>query len=205
MVQRLWYFVVDSMLNRCSPGAQFSPAVSRSIPSLGQMGIKMKTLHGIRNYPIVVLTVMSAALFTWIFLESSKKNNPDTGKPIPESRLKKPEFQPKEPPRLQAQVRPTTVELLSRVKPGMPRVEVERLIGLPEPEQIQAVTETNGRLTYRTAYELEEAKLPMTIRPTQQKSTRTPKNTIESKSQLTFEYDATKPGHPLIEVHFPDC
>jgi hypothetical protein len=171
------------------------------------MGIKMKTLHGIRNYPIVVLTVMAAALFTWIFVESGSptKTNPDTVKPVPDSKLRKLELHPQQPPRLQFEVRPATVELLSKVKPGMPRVEVERLIGPPNPEQIQAVTETNGRLTYRTAYELEEAKLPMTIRPTQQKSTRTPKNTIESKSQLTFEYDATKPGHPLIEVHFPDC
>jgi hypothetical protein len=87
----------------------------------------------------------------------------------------------------------------------MTRVEVERLIGPPDPDQIQAVTETNGRLTYCTAYELEESKVPMTIRPIQPKSAHAPKNTVESKPQLTLVFDATKPGHPLIEVLYPDC
>jgi len=165
----------------------------------------MKTLQGIRNYPIVVLTVMATALFTWIFLETQSKRNPDSAKPIPDSRLRKLEIHPPEPPRLLVQIRPVPVEILSKVKPGMTRVEVERLIGPPNPDQIQAVTETNGRLTYSTAYELEESKVPMTIRPIQPKSARIPKNTVESKSQLTLVFDATKPGHPLIEVLYPDC
>jgi hypothetical protein len=171
------------------------------------MGIKMKTLQGIGNYPIIVLTAMSAVLFGWIFLESQtpSKSRLNTGDPIPNSKVRKLELHPSEPPRLPVQVRPVAAEILSKVKPGMTRVEVERLIGLPSPDQIQAVTETNGRLTYRTAYELEEVNLPMTIRPIQPKSARAPKNMTESKSHLTLEYDATRPGHPLIEVHYPDC
>jgi hypothetical protein len=163
----------------------------------------MQVLQRIRNNPIVVLGVMAAALFTWVVLDYlAATNKSETVTQISNTKLKKFNHELPEPPSLPLPVRPSSVDMLPKVKPGMTRVEVERLIGPPKPDQIQAVTETNGRLTYCTAYELEEAKAPMTIRPIKSKTTTKPSNPVESKTHVTLEYDASKPGHPLIEIRY---
>jgi hypothetical protein len=163
----------------------------------------MRILHSIRNNPVIVLGAMAAALFSWVVLDYLvSRNKSETATPIPDKQVKKFDHQPPEPPMLPFQIRPVLAEMLPKVKPGMTRVEVERLIGPPKPDQIQAVTESNGRLTYLTSYDLEEANLPRTIRPIKTKTTNKPNNTVEPKTHATLEYDASKPGHPLIEVHY---
>ena len=99
---------------------------------------------------------------------------------------------------------PVTVGMLPKLKPGMTRIEVEQLLGPPAADQLQPVTQTNGSPTYCTAYELIDSEIPMTIRPIQPKTARIPDRSAETKTHVTLEYDASKPGHPLIEVHYPD-
>jgi hypothetical protein len=99
---------------------------------------------------------------------------------------------------------PVSVEMLPKLKPGMTRIEVEWLLGPPAPDQLQPVIQTNGCPTYCTAYELIDSEIPMTIRPIQPKTARVPAQSVETKSHVTLEYDASKPGHPLIEIHYPD-
>jgi hypothetical protein len=171
----------------------------------------MRVLQCIRNNPIVVLSVMFAALICWIALESLRVPKKDTkiAAPIPIEQLPNKQLKTfvrrlPEPPKFPNAMHTVSVEMLPKVKPGMSRVEVEELLGPPSPDQIQAVTESNGRLTYCTAYELEETRVPMTIRPIRQKSSRDSNKLEESKTHVTLEYDASKPGHPLIELHYTD-
>jgi hypothetical protein len=93
--------------------------------------------------------------------------------------------------------------VLPSVKPGMKRHEVEGFLGIPKVDQIQPMTRANGRTTYSTAYEFDDIGPPSTIRPIQplpraQTQPQPPRLTI------AFVFDATKPGHPLIDILFPD-
>jgi hypothetical protein len=167
----------------------------------------MQALQRIRNNPIVVLGVLIVALFVWITMDLLSPPSPPQ---VAISRgdgtvKKKAKFVPV-PSEDIPPVHSTPVELgmLPKLKPGMTRTEVEQLIGPPEPDQIQPVTQTNGSLTYCTAYELVGSQPLMTIRPIQPKASRIPNKPAEPKSHVTLEYDASKPGHPLIEVHFSD-
>ncbi len=164
----------------------------------------MHILHRIRNNPIVVLCAMAAALFLWIAMDLLPSGTPtptETAAPTHKSGKFLP--RPPEPPLPHSM--PVTVEMLPKLKVGMTRIEVERLLGPPAADQLQPVTQTNGSPTYCTAYELIDSEIPMTIRPIQPKSARIPPDrTVETKTHVTLEYDASKPGHPLIEVHYSD-
>jgi hypothetical protein len=165
----------------------------------------MHTLRRIRNNPIIVLCVMVAALLIWIAVDSLPSLAPTN--PEKMTRSAPPEVKMPPPPQIVRKSflpMPVTAEMLPKLKVGMTRIEVERLLGPPAPDQLQPVTQTNGSLTYCTAYELIDSEIPMTIRPIQTKTARIPNQSVKSKSHLTLEYDASKPGHPLIEVHYPD-
>ena len=166
----------------------------------------MRVLQCIRSNPIVVLTVMFAGLVGWIALDYLlvPTTDRDLAAPIAKSKHRKFLPSPLEQPKFPIATHTVSVEILPKVKPGMTRVEVEQLLGPPNPDQIHAVTESNGRLTYTTAYELEEMRVPMTIRPIRQKSARDPNKLDEPKTHVTLEYDASKPGHPLIELLYTD-
>jgi hypothetical protein len=171
----------------------------------------MHILHRIRNNPIVVLCVMAAALIVWIAMDllpsRAPTYNPETAT-IPPPTIPPPPpkpgkfLRPPEPPLPHSM--PVTVGMLPKLKLGMTRIEVERLLGPPAPDQLQPVIQTNGCPTYCTAYELIDSEIPMTIRPIQPKAARIPDRSVETKTHVTLEYDASKPGHPLIEVHYPD-
>jgi hypothetical protein len=92
--------------------------------------------------------------------------------------------------------------VLPKLKPGMSRAQVETLVGLPAPERIHPVTASDGRLTYRTAYDLAGADLPMTVRPIRPQP-RIPQP-VQPQALVALEYDASQPGHPLVEVLYSD-
>ena len=96
-----------------------------------------------------------------------------------------------------------SVVALPALKPGMTRAEVEGLLGLPPADQIQGVTVNEGRMTYRTTYELSEQGVPMTIRPIKSRA-RVPSRSVAPHSSIALEYDASQPGHPLLQVLYSD-
>jgi hypothetical protein len=97
-------------------------------------------------------------------------------------------------------------ELLPRLKPGMSRVAIENLIGPPTAAALEPAAIVAGRLTYRTAYELADFETPATIRPIRHLPPIPPRahEPPEAKSLVALEFDASKPGHPLIEIHYLD-
>jgi hypothetical protein len=79
------------------------------------------------------------------------------------------------------------------LKTGMSRTEVEWLVGAPLAPNIHPATQVDGSITYRTSY---EADLNLLVRPDSLPS--------GTSTRVDLEYDATKPGHPLLAVYYPD-
>jgi hypothetical protein len=175
----------------------------------------MRVLSRIRDNPLVLLTVAVIALVAWVAIDltttAPKKQPVDPAAASDDAAdhdLNRLTLRvPPAPIPVDAVVAITdtpTVPLtvLPKLKPGMSRVQVETLIGLPVAERIQPVTASEGRLTYRTAYDLGEADPPMTIRPIR------PPPRIPQPGQppalIALEYDASQPGHPLVEVLYSD-
>jgi hypothetical protein len=73
--------------------------------------------------------------------------------------------------------------LLDRLFPGMTRREVEDLLGVPPADRVAAVA--RDRLTYRTTYPI--ARPPAADGP--------------PPGLVALEFDASRPGHPLLRVH----
>jgi hypothetical protein len=167
----------------------------------------MQALQRIRNNPIAVLGLLAVAFFVWILSDyrASQVPQPEfktvVASDTPLTNRKK--LLPP-PPASVTQPQPVSIELLPKLKPGMPRSEVEKLLGPPAPDSLQPVTQANGRFTYCSAYELLDLEPPMTIRPIRPKTPQHAPKQGEPKALVTIEYDASKPGHPLIEVHYPD-
>jgi hypothetical protein len=173
----------------------------------------MRALQQIRDNPLIVLAVAVTGLLAWIAVdltrESGLKNNPVATE---QAVMALPQFPPGPPPDSSSQVftdvpvsaqATVSAAVLPKLKRGMTRVEVEGLIGLPAPDRIHPVTIGEGRLTYRTAYDLAEPDVPMTIRPIQSRP-RIPARPTDTPSAVALEFDASQPGHPLVEVHYSD-
>jgi hypothetical protein len=175
----------------------------------------MRVLRHIRDNPILVLTVAVVGLITWVAADLLIPPSPKEVSILPDSL----QFSP--PPRLLpgpgamadapegialAQMTaqrnlPVQAAVLPKLKAGMTRLEVEEILGPPIPDRIQPVTASEGRLTYLTAYELADPGPPMTVRPITPSSRRPASTPL---SYLALEYDASRPGHPLLEVLYPD-
>lgn len=163
----------------------------------------MKALQFIRNHPIILGSVLAAAFATWIAFDSSSE--PQTFTPLPtglpqQSSVTGPRILPEDPTgiaqRTRDPLRPgvVTAELIMRLHPGMPRVDVEELIGLPPAGLVQPVASIDGKLTYRASY---LANLD-SMRESQPGAAPVP------RSIIAIEFDASRPGHPLVKVHIPD-
>jgi len=97
-----------------------------------------------------------------------------------------------------------SVLLLPRLKPGMKRVEVENFLGPPTADRIQPVTVNNGRFTYCTGYELDDLGPAMTIRPIERRPRPAIPQPSGPRTLVALEFDASQPGHPLVEILYPD-
>jgi hypothetical protein len=98
-----------------------------------------------------------------------------------------------------------TAQVLPKLKPGMTRAEVEVLVGLPAPDDIHPATVSEGRVIYHMSYEadLEPTTTVRPIRPYKPM----PMGRDPPPNPRTFvvlEFDATKPGHPLLGIYYPD-
>jgi hypothetical protein len=85
--------------------------------------------------------------------------------------------------------------LIPQLQAGMSRAEVEELVGLPEAANVRPVGESNGRPTYQTTYEFEFGLGSGSGRPVPG---------AEPLALIGFEFDASLPGHPLVNVLYPD-
>jgi hypothetical protein len=168
----------------------------------------MLSLEPIRKNPVATLCVLVAGILGWVAcgLLNTVPPQPHLESPfapVPAVALAvvTPEDGLTPPPKY----RLVSVDLLPRLKPGMSRVEIEKVIGPPSPDSLDPVTMIDGRAVYRTAYELAESEAPHTVRPIR----RIPRPPVVDeppgpKSLVALEFDASQPGHPLIEIHYLD-
>lgn len=153
----------------------------------------MRLLEPVRQYPVALLAVVALAFVSWVWWDAL------------------PEAAPPPPPPANGLVRQLPqangvamsddplpfVAVLPKLKPGMTRAEVEHLVGAPE--NIHPATVTGDRVTYHTAYEADFG-APPTVRPIRP----LPKPPATERAIVSLEFDATRPGHPLVNVHYPD-
>ncbi len=176
----------------------------------------MQPLHCIRNNPIIVICGSIAALGVWIAFDLLPAQPQATiadlegGPPSPVMvNLEAPIGNGSQ----QSHSVEMRLDMLPYLKTGMTRIEVEKLIGPPEANYLQPVSESKGTLTYTTEYELSDPQSLANLGPPESASTvhpirlqpaRLAQRPVSPKSHVTLEYDASKPGHPLIEIRYPD-
>jgi hypothetical protein len=95
------------------------------------------------------------------------------------------------------------LEEISKLKPGMSRAEVESVIGPPLANGVQPVTQTDGRLTYWGSYTLLRPD-PAAPDHSDAGPKKAPEKNMASKPQISIQYDASKPGHPLLDIRYQD-
>jgi hypothetical protein len=171
----------------------------------------MQILQRIRNNPIIILCAVATLLAIWITKDlltpRAQLNNQallNAPPPPADPQTMKAQILDRRNSGTSTQPGPVSMGLLPKLKPGMSRIEVEQLLGPPASEQLEPVVQINGRLTYCTSYELADLETPMTIRPIQPKRSSSVDRSPESKSHVSLEYDASKKGHPLIDIHYLD-
>ncbi len=177
----------------------------------------MRPLHCVRRHALAVLGLVVLAFVVWVWQTAFRTDEPRIAGPqpnelslanmpqamtddqipdnvtVPLDRDKRGKPNPRE-----------TAQELPKLKPGMTRVEVEGLVGIPAPQDTHPATVSGARVTYRTSYEA-DLELPTTIRPF--RHFRPPVHHDPKRGDrtlVTLEYDATKTGHPLLGVHYPD-
>lgn len=91
-----------------------------------------------------------------------------------------------------------SLDVLPMLQPGMSRAEVEDVVGLPPSVGVDPIDLAGGRATYRTAYPID-----LTPGGGGGRAPRPPAG-VGPQGFVAFEFDATLPGHPLVNVHYPD-
>jgi hypothetical protein len=166
----------------------------------------MRLLRFLRDNPLILLGVAVAAFAGWVLSNysgpradqpTSRSHNLDLGTmsvevPIP----------PPPPPDRPQGPSVVTPEQVPQLKPGMTRSEVEAIIGPPPAGLVSPVSESEGRMTYTAAYLANLDPGPTPVRGPMPVGRRLPPppNSIP-KSMIALEFDASKPGHPLLNVH----
>lgn len=163
----------------------------------------MRPLRFLRRNPLLVLAAFAAAFAFWVWQDST------TDPPVVETTA---------PLRAVPQmmtaalidgevfnpVPQSTAHALPRLRPGMTRTEVEGLVGPAAADDISPAVVAGGRVTYHMAYEADLGP-PSTVRPVKPPRARaTLTAEPANRTLVTLEFDATKPGHPLVGVHYPD-
>jgi hypothetical protein len=166
------------------------------------LGVVMKALHILRNHPVILGSILLVAFAGWLAHDAMPREQASLPSDEPQPRLvqvPKRLPQPPFPLPLRDPSRPSVVtpDMITQLQPGMARVEVEELIGLPPAGLVHPVSNVEGRLTYRASYlaNLEPSRaLPPGAAPLNP----------APRSLIGLEYDASRTGHPLLKVHIPD-
>jgi hypothetical protein len=156
----------------------------------------MRLLEPVRQYPVALLAVVALAFVSWVWWDAL----PNRPEPVPHADLS---LQPVAvmTALTDTDAPPPLVRVLPLLKPGMSRAEVERLVGAPTGD-IHPASVTGDRVTYHTAYEADFG-APPTVRPIRPMP-KLPADPNVPRAIVTLEFDATRPGHPLVNVHYPD-
>jgi hypothetical protein len=170
----------------------------------------MQVLNVIRRNPVAGLLVVAAGILGWIGagLVNLPAKPEESRALVGPRRLPTPEAFPDAiavdvtNPEIPSEVRARTLTLLPKLRPGMTRVEVEGILGPPTADGIHPVTVTDGQARYRAAYDLADPDPPATIRPIKNFRLFPPRQ--EPGAHVALEFDASKPGHPLIEILYLD-
>lgn len=170
----------------------------------------MRLLRYIRRHPIALLGVFAVAFVVWLWRDSLPTAQPQAQEPgdTPLTALQAPRprmlpFPPGVEPEKAKPGAQETAQALTKLKPGMTRAEVEGLVGTPSPDNILPVTVSDGKVTYQTAYEADFGP-PPTVRPITARPHGPRATPAKERTLVTLEFDATKPGHPLLGIHYPD-
>ena len=151
----------------------------------------MRFLEAVRQYPVAVLAVVALAFVSWVWWDAL----PDAAERPPANGMTRTLPQPTVMA-ISAEA-PPFVTALPKLKPGMLRAEVEQLVGAPS--DTHPVTVTGDRATYHTAYDADFG-APHTVRPILPRR----KPSGDRGAVVSLEFDATRPGHPLVNVHYSD-
>jgi len=171
----------------------------------------MRPLRFIRRHPIALLGAFVLAFGVWLWRDSLPDGQPQAQDPgdvhlmaVQAPPIRKLPLPPGvEDPEKAKPAPQGTAEALTKLKPGMTRSEVEGLVGAPSPDRILPVTVADGRVTYQTAYEADFGPAA-TVRPITPRPHGPRAAPARERTLVTLEYDATKPGHPLLGIHSPD-
>jgi hypothetical protein len=173
----------------------------------------MQLLRFLRQHPLAVLGALALAFVVWLWRDALEAlRGPDD--PRAPSVVHRPMVRHLPPPTADdgpASPRPDprgTAQGLSRLKPGMTRAEVEGLVGTPAPDHVYPATVADGVVTYSTSYEADLGPVP-TVRPIRPHSRALPVSSPvgpkpSGPTVVTLQFDATKPGHPLLGIFYPD-
>jgi hypothetical protein len=165
----------------------------------------MRALDPVRKNPVAALCVVVAGVVGWV--AATVAHNPVDpqrhGPPVPPEQISTSAVELPLPPPLPT-ARAVPADLLPKIKPGMTRVEVEVVLGPPTSESLHpAFLADNGRLTYRMAYDIAEPDAPATVRPIGRPARVLPRP-VEPRTQVALEFDASQPGHPLVNIFYLD-
>jgi hypothetical protein len=166
----------------------------------------MRFVRFVYRHPIVLLGACAAVFGAWVLREAVRDDQPQqlVIRPVPGPGVVRvgvaDEDQVALPPGpVSNGTEPNsrgTIQVMSKLKPGMTWTEVEQLVGAPAPQDLHPATTADGKVIYRAAYEPDLG--APAVRPTERD--RDPK----SRVVVTLEFDATRPGHPLLGVSFSD-
>lgn len=157
----------------------------------------------IRNNPLLLLAIAALGFAVWVV--SDLLSPPNTSPPPPPMASGAERVAA-----LPMQDWPTgpsvvTPDLVPQLKPGMSRSEIEALIGPPPADMVSPVVEADGRFTYRVGYLANLDPHPVRSAPVVvgRRLLPAPPAAVP-KSLLALEFDASKPGHPLVSIQYPD-
>ncbi len=172
----------------------------------------MQPLQFLRNHPVALAVVLGVGFAAWLAFDAVRQPNgsttqlstSDSSIPNPEGmEVRARRLLPLDPMDPSTQVRNAihpgvvTSDLLPRLQPGMARVEVEGLIGTPPAQLVYPVSNVDGRLIYRASY-------LANFEPPPPAPVGVPLPVPPVRTMIGLEFDAERPGHPLIKVHVPD-
>lgn len=151
----------------------------------------MRATSLLRDHPVILLGLAVAGLVVWVAADAPPPPPDPAATTAPGAWALTPGAGPDAlaPPPGRQSPDPGAVDLtlFDRLLPGMPRRDVEVLVGHPSPERVAAVG--RERLTYRTTYPVAPP----------------PPGDGPLAAVVALEYDASRPGHPLLRVHRPEC
>jgi hypothetical protein len=151
----------------------------------------MQVFRVLENHPAAVLAAAAVGFAAWVAANPPQSR----ARPVPQVEVvsvpDKAALMP--PPPANGSCTPLTLAML---RPGMPRVEVEGLLGAPPADLVMPFDP--GSATYLTGYPALFGPIPVAVFERRVLPSPTP------DTRVAVEFDATRPGHPLVRVHYPD-